>query len=305
MDELVKDLKIPMDQPLELVVLAVKKSAMRCRVVASGEPITFRKVRYEVEGEIITVKPSKLWRYKKTHYMTGEVESKRIDIEALGLKPLALKNMGEWNPKDEYWGEKEEQKDPASQYLYLKPIIDYGVRPSYEMEQIIPCPTMEPENIDIDFDIDSDPIFEAAEYHDRGDDQAALKIIEKILTTDLRCLDAHAHLGNWEFNSTDEPYRNTIDKAKRHYEVGVKIGDLSFIDDIGFNGVLRWGHINNRPFLRCLHGYGLSLWRLGKSDEAREVFNRMLWLNPLDNQGIRFLLADIDAGKTWYEVRTL
>ena len=95
MDELVKDLKIPMDQPLELVVLAIKKSAMRCRVVASGEPITFRKVRYEVEGEIITVKPSKLWRYKKTHYMTGEVESKRIDIEALGLKPLALKNMGE------------------------------------------------------------------------------------------------------------------------------------------------------------------------------------------------------------------
>jgi hypothetical protein len=35
----------------------------------------------------------------------------------------------------------------------------------------------------------------------------------------------------------------------------------------------------------------LSLWRLGKSEEAREVFNRMLWLNPLDNQGIRFLLA--------------
>jgi hypothetical protein len=28
----------------------------------------------------------------------------------------------------------------------------------------------------------------------------------------------------------------------------------------------------------------------------------MLWLNPLDNQGIRFLLADIDAGKTWYEL---
>jgi hypothetical protein len=70
--------------------------------------------------------------------MTGEIESRRIDIEALQLKPLALKSMGEWNPKDEYWSEKEEQKDPESQYLYLKPIIDYGVRPSYEMEQIIP-----------------------------------------------------------------------------------------------------------------------------------------------------------------------
>jgi hypothetical protein len=29
MEELVKDLKIPMDKPLDLVVLAVKKSAMR------------------------------------------------------------------------------------------------------------------------------------------------------------------------------------------------------------------------------------------------------------------------------------
>jgi hypothetical protein len=93
-----------------------------------------------------------------------------------------------------------------------------------------------------------------------------------------------------------------LKKAKRHYEVGVKIGDLSFSDVIGFNSVLPWRHINNRPFLRCLHGYGLSLWRLGKSEEAREVFNRMLWLNPLDNQGVRFLLADIDAGKTWYEL---
>jgi len=291
MDELVKDLKVPMDKPLELVVLAVKKSAMRCKVVASGDAITFRKVRYEVEGEIITVKPSKLWRFKRTHYMTGEILSKRIDIAALRLKPLLLKNMGLWNPKDEYRGEAKEPLD-----IYLKPIIEYGARLSYEMEQVIPTLSQEPENFD------SDPIFEASEYYNSGNDQEAFKIIEEILTTDLRCLDAHAHLGNWEFNSTNEPHRNTIDKAKRHYEVGVKIGDLSFSNDIGFNGVLRWGHINNRPFLRCLHGYGLSLWRLGKSEEAREVFNRILWLNPLDNQGIRFLLADIDAGKTWYEL---
>jgi tetratricopeptide (TPR) repeat protein len=293
MEELLKDLKVPMDQPLELVVLAVKKSAIRCKIVASGAPITFRKVRNEVEGEIITVKPSKLWRYKKTHYMTGEIDSRRIDIEALGLKALSLKNMNvwSWNPKDEYWGEVVgEAKESLNKYL--KPIIDYGPRLSYEMEQVLPL--LEPENPD------SDPIFEASEYYGSGDYQKALKIIEEILATDLRCLDAHAHLGNWEFNRTDEPHINTIDKAKRHYEVGVKIGGLSF--DKGFNGVLPWGPVNNRPFLRCLYGYGLSLWRLGKSEEAREVFNRMLWLNPLDNQGIRFLLADIDSGKTWYEL---
>jgi hypothetical protein len=28
----------------------------------------------------------------------------------------------------------------------------------------------------------------------------------------------------------------------------------------------------------------------------------MLWLNPTDNQGARFNLAAIEAGKTWEEV---
>jgi len=46
-----------------------------------------------------------------------------------------------------------------------------------------------------------------------------------------------------------------------------------------------------------MHGYGLCLWRLGRFDEAERVFNRMLWLNPTDNQGVRFLFTDVKAGK--------
>lgn len=286
MNEIIEDINIPLGQSIELVTLAVKTTAIKCKIVPTGQPITLRKVRNEVEGEILIVKPSKIWRYKKTYYMTGEIESKRIDTLALQLKPLALNERWLWDPKDEYWGETE---DPLN--IYFKPIIDFGIRKSYEMEQIIPFEDPE--------DFDSDPIIEASEFHNCGNYKEAFKIMERILTTDLRCLDAHAHLGNREFNSTNEPFENIIDKAKRHYAVGVKIGELSF--DKGFNGLLPWGCINNRPFLRCLHGYGLALWRLGQSKEARKIFERMLWLNPTDNQGIRFLLADIDAGKTWAE----
>jgi len=286
LNELIEDLKIPLDRPVDLVVLAVKTAAIRCKVVPTGEPITFRKARNEVEGEILTVKPSKVWRYQRTHYMTGEIVSKRIDIPALQLKPLALKDTWPWKPEDEYWGEPD---DPLNRYF--EPVINFGARISYEMEQIIPF--QDPENFD------SDPILEASEYHNCGDYKEAYKIIQKTLIADLRCLDAHTHLGAWEFNSTDEPYEYVIDKAKRHYEVGIKIAELSL--DKEFNGVLPWGRINNRPFLRCLHGYGLCLWRLGDPVESRKIFNRMLWLNPTDNQGVRFLLADIDAGKTWYE----
>lgn len=286
MNKITQEINIPIGEPIELVALAVKTAAIRCKIVSTDQPITFRKVRNEVEGEILTIIPSKVWRHRKTHYMTGEIQSSRIDIPALDLEPLTLNEMWVWDPKEEYWGE---QDDPLNKYF--KSIIDFGVRESYEMDQIIPF--QDPE------DFDSDPILEASDFHEYGNHVKAFKIMEKILTTDLRCLDAHAHLGNWEFNSTNEPYKMIIDRAKRHYEVGFNIGELSL--GIGFNGVLPWGRINNRPFLRCMHGYGLSLWRLGLSEETRKVFERMLWLNPTDNQGIRFLLADIDDGKTWYE----
>jgi tetratricopeptide (TPR) repeat protein len=57
--------------------------------------------------------------------------------------------------------------------------------------------------------------------------------------------------------------------------------------------------IDNRPYLRCLHGYGLCLWRLNRFDEAAAVFTRMLWMNPSDNQGARFNLNEVRAGTPW------
>ncbi len=84
-------------------------------------------------------------------------------------------------------------------------------------------------------------------------------------------------------------------KAIRHYEVGVRIGELSLGE--GFSGVLHWGDIDNRPFLRCMHDYGLCLSRLGQAEEAEDVFTRMLWLNPTDNQGVRALLDESKRGR--------
>jgi hypothetical protein len=107
---------------------------------------------------------------------------------------------------------------------------------------------------------------------------------------DLRCLDAHAHLGNLAFDRFPK-------KAIRHCEVGFRIGQLSL--GRSFEGLLPWGWIDNRPFLRCMNGFGLCLWRLGRFDEAGSVFERMLWLNPSDNQGVRFLIDEVRAGVPW------
>jgi len=125
---------------------------------------------------------------------------------------------------------------------------------------------------------------------DGGDPGNALKILMRLCEADLRCLDAHAHLGNLIFQHRPA-------EAIRHYQVGLRIGELSLGDD--FDGVLPWGLIDNRPFLRCLHNFGLCCWRLGRLDEVERVFDRMLWLNPSDNQGARLLIGPVRAGAAW------
>ena len=89
------------------------------------------------------------------------------------------------------------------------------------------------------------------------------------------------------------------EKAITYYNVGMKIGELSLHE--GFNGVLLWSLIDNRPFLRCMHGYGLCLWKLKRFEEAEKVFERMLWLNPSDNQGVRFIIYHVKERKPWRE----
>ncbi len=272
---------IDMTREVELIAVAVKGNAVSCRLPGKDRVITIRTTRLWdwVPGEIITVAPRKQWRYGGHPYLSGEIKAWRLDIPALGLTPLKLNETGMWDPKDHYWGESDE---PIEEWA--KPIMSRGTRPEYEMEQILPG-----ENPD---DPGTDPILEAVELKGVGDSLGAERMLMRLLAADLRCLDAHAHLGNFAFDHSPE-------KAIRHYEVGIRIGELSL--GKAFNGVLHWGHINNRPFLRCVHGYGLCLWRLGQFKEAEEVFTRMLWLNPSDNQGVRFLLNDLREGKVWHE----
>jgi hypothetical protein len=66
--------------------------------------------------------------------------------------------------------------------------------------------------------------------------------------------------------------------AHAHYPRGVRIAEGSVPEDCG--GVLGWGWIDNRPFLRCLHGLTLTSCRLGHHDRAEILCRAMLWLNP-------------------------
>jgi tetratricopeptide (TPR) repeat protein len=97
---------------------------------------------------------------------------------------------------------------------------------------------------------------ESNELKDRGQIAGARKRLEKLVRQDIR-----------------------------------RIGELSLGEK--FEGVFPWGTIDNRPFVRCLKGLGLCFWRLERYEEAENVLERLLWISPSDNLGVRFLLPRV------------
>jgi hypothetical protein len=78
-------------------------------------------------------------------------------------------------------------------------------------------------------------VCDAAELAEAGDRAGARELLMDALTADLRCLDAHAHLGNLEFDRA--PARALV-----HYELGLRIGSLSGSSTAALTtrGELRW-----------------------------------------------------------------
>lgn len=195
-------------------------------------------------------------------------------------RPLQLYERGVWDPAEQYWGEPDGLLE-----ICLVEVIAAGPRLQFELEQLLPGGE----------DPDApDPILEAVALRDRGQPARARALLEGLIEWDCRCLDAHAHLGALDFD--DDP-----GAAQAHYATGVRIAESSLPEDFG--GVLGWGWIDNRPFLRCLHGLTLTSWRLGHHDQAQALCRAMLWLNPADNQGARDLLSEITAGEPWHARR--
>jgi hypothetical protein len=261
---------------MELAILAFDSLDTHCRILPEGGRVDLRCTGGNdvVPGEIVSLIPRRRWQYSGKSYVSGEILASRIDAAGLGLTPLRLKDAGVWEP-ERYFGDDEIDS-------LLKPIVALGPRPEFEMELVLPG--WDPK------DFNSDPIDRVVDLMGAGDRGAAYQILMQLCDAALRCLDAHAHLGLIAFAELPAD-------ALRHYEVGVRIGELSL--PAGFDGVISWFMIDNRPFLRCLQGYGLSLWRLKRHKEALAVFQRMLRLCPTDNLGVRFIIPEVRAKRSW------
>ena len=77
--------------------------------------------------------------------------------------------------------------------------------------------------------------------------------------------------------------------ALSYYEKSIYFGRIS-IGSRSVNGIVSWGIIKNRAYLRSIHGKILTLEKLGRFTEEIAEIEKLLALNPADNLGIRYRL---------------
>jgi len=265
-------------------ILKCNQTSIRVHIPESDEDLTIRTnsvdAWHAVPGQCIEAVVTNRWTWRGVAYASGAVHRSWTNVKALGLEPLPLEDKGLEDLAAT--SEPFEKPDP---YAEMWDFFASVPRQAFEFHEIAWGAGVGVDPADPEGDLVSDAS-ELSEY----DPDGARQLLTKALSHDLRCIDAHAHLGNLRFDHWPEV-------AMAHYEVGIGMGDLSLGPD--FNALLPWGYIHNRPYLRCLHGYGLCLWRLGNVDKARAVFERILSLNPVDHQGVRFLWDDIRHGRPW------
>lgn len=104
-------------------------------------------------------------------------------------------------------------------------------------------------------------------------------------------VDSFNGLGNIAFEEGD------LVRAKEYYQKAVEL-----ISNYNWQSKkIEWEIIENRPYLRALHGLCLVEWRNKNFKEAEGLAKLLLKICPNDNLGVRFIIDEIKQKKEWKE----
>lgn len=132
--------------------------------------------------------------------------------------------------------------------------------------------------------------FDELEY---GDDGEAKRIFLKVLSIAPLTIDAYNGLAQIEFE------QRNLKAALELYQKALSIANTVIPEN--FKGRIPWKYSTNRPFLRALKGIGLTYCKLNMIEEATDIFNLLLTLNPADHLDIQAILEDIEKGITSWD----
>lgn len=126
-----------------------------------------------------------------------------------------------------------------------------------------------------------DLLYEAEDAGPKRRAQAARKAL-KICP---ECVEAHGILG--DLAATDE-------EALAHYRTAVETGWRNLGEDpLRDYGENFWQAVETQPFMVAKRNLAEFLWETGNVDEAALHYRELLDLNPNDNQGVRYELANL------------
>ena len=104
-------------------------------------------------------------------------------------------------------------------------------------------------------------------------------------------IDVHAHIGSALM------WQGKTGLALAAYQKGIALGTAAIPQ--GYSGMIEWDNLENRPFLRAVHGATICHLRRRHWRKAIPLLENLLAWNPKDNQGIRYLIGSVylRAGK--------
>ena len=122
-------------------------------------------------------------------------------------------------------------------------------------------------------------IYEAWEA---GTAEEMIRLAKQALTLSPFCLDAYNILAEYDCD--------THVKAITKYELSIYAGNILLKSELENDQGFFWGLLETRPYMRSMAGLAGEYKTIGETEKAIAICEKMLVLNPNDNQGIRYLL---------------
>lgn len=116
-----------------------------------------------------------------------------------------------------------------------------------------------------------------------GDRRAARRFFRQVLERDPYHSEALNYLG------IDWLERRQLKKALKLFESAVDAASRTVVRE---RGLVEWGWLGNRPYLRALGNLALTHLERSEVESALNIHEQLMTLNPNDNQGIRWLLGE-------------
>lgn len=130
----------------------------------------------------------------------------------------------------------------------------------------------------------ADEVFERGlEHWWRDERPAACRLFRRALQIDPLHADAHNHLG---IQALD---RGRLADAEQHFRNAIEGGERGLERE---GNKVPWGYIQNRPHMRGMYNLALVLRRRGDFAGSLKLHEKLIRMNPNDNQGARFLVGE-------------